>query len=618
MKFVLGAGIALVVWASGCAGGARPAMYAGRYDQEAVAADHEVASRAGAEILRKGGNAVDAAVATSFTLSVVRPYSCGIGGGGFMVIHMAARPGAAATSVTLNYREMAPAAVGPDFYERSPDPNASTRGASAVGIPGTVAGLLHALERYGTMDRATVLAPAIRAAETGFVADAHYVGSARDVIKDLNDHPELKDRFGFFWERFLKSGQVKEGDRIHVPEQAAVLRLIARDGSAGFYDGPVADAIAAAVQKDGGALTRDDLRSFTVVAGEPLRTTFMGREFLMMPPPSSGGIAMAETLGILSRALPPPPVPLSMGTNVAQLRMAVDAANRESRAVRAYRAGPVYLHILAESLKHAFADRSRFLGDPAFTDVPLARLTSPAYLDDRAAAIRLGSVLESGAYGSPDDGEPGGPDDHGTSHFCVIDRWGNSVACTETINTEFGSKLAVEPYGFVLNNEMDDFTTRRGAANAYKLKQSDRNLPAPGKRPLSSMSPTIVLDGRGRVEVIAGASGGPRIITGTTQVILNVLLLNDGAAAAVSRPRMHHQWSPATLLLEPGLYDGEWSALGPWVPGGVTDLPAALRQQGHTVERTAAVGNVQVIARSADGQWEAACDPRKGGKPAGR
>jgi gamma-glutamyltranspeptidase/glutathione hydrolase len=483
-----------------------------------------------------------------------------------------------------------------------------------VGVPGTVAGLLQAHERLGRLGRAEVMAPAIRAAEEGFTADAHYASTAAGLIADFRENPEWQHRFAFVWERYLLRGQVKAGDRIHAPEQAAALRLIAQRGAAGFYDGPVADAIIAAVARDGGAMTRDDLTRYIVEWTNPIRCTFMGREFLTMPPPSSGGIAMAQTLGILSRILPEPPEPLNIGTNIAQLRQAVDAANRSTHSLRAYRAGPVYLHALAESLKHAFADRSRWLGDPAFADVPVERLLSPAYLDARAATFRFDGTFPPEAYGTPEEAPP---DDHGTSHFCVIDRWGNAVACTETINLEFGSCIAVEPYGFVLNNQMDDFTTRRGRANAFGLRQSDRNLPAPGKRPLSSMTPTIVLDHRGRVEIIAGASGGPRIISGTLQAILNVLLFRDTADQAVARPRMHHQWSPNSLRLEPGLFDGEWSAMGPWVPGGTTSLPEALRQRGHTVEPIGAVADVQLIRRASDGQWEAASDPRKGGRPAG-
>src|SRR5262245_7573053 len=243
-------------------------------------------------MLRKGGNAVDAAVATSFTLSVVRPESCGIGGGGFMVIHLAPRTPVGrqpplgqlvrrdALDIALNYREMAPAAVGPDYYEGLTDPAASTHGGKAIGVPGTVAGLLHALDAYGTLDRETVMAPAIRAAEHGFRADKHYITQARDTIKDFERHPEFKTRFAFVLSRYLKKGSVEEGDWIRIPEQAAALRLVADQGASAFYDGPIAEAIADAVQRDGGAITREDLRGYKVAPVEPLRFTFMERTFL--------------------------------------------------------------------------------------------------------------------------------------------------------------------------------------------------------------------------------------------------------------------------------------------------------------------------------------------------
>lgn len=615
------------VWAAvvfGCAT-AGPRPVAATFEQEAVAADHEVASRAGAEVLKQGGNAVDAAVAASFALSVVRPYSCGIGGGGFMVIRFseagaraAARAGreVSAREVAINYREMAPGVVEPDFFERLPA-GASERGGTAVAVPGTVAGLLRALERYGTLDRETVLAPAIRAAEEGFIVDEHYARRARELAARFEREPEWQERYRFVWERFLRRGEVAVGDRIRLPEQAAALRLIARDGAAAFYEGPIGEAVVRAVREAGGVMTMEDLGAFRVSESAPLRFEFKGWTFITMPPPSSGGVAMAEALRIFERVMPEPPRPVRVGSNVAQVREAVSWANRESREVRAYRAGPLYLHTLAESLKHAFADRSRWLGDPAQVDVPVARLTSVEYAAERAATIRLGAVLEQGAYGTPESGA-GLMEDGGTSHFSVVDRWGSAVACTETINLEFGSLVAVPEFGFVLNNEMDDFTTRAGEPNAFGLVQSARNLPSPGKRPLSSMTPTVVVDQAGRVEAVAGGSGGPRIITATVQVLLNALVFGDGAGEAVSRPRMHHQWEPNVLRLEPGLFEGEWSALGPWAPGGPAGLREALVQFGHRVERRETVGEVQLIVRDEEGKWQAASDPRKGGRPAGR
>ena len=559
----------------GCAGRGRPAESANRFATAAVAADHAIASEAGAEILRNGGNAVDAAVATSFALSVVRPYSCGIGGGGFMVIHFRDDPKFGTQSVALNYRETAPAAVGADFYEKHSDPKASTRGGGAVGVPGTVAGLLHALERFGTLDRAAVLAPAIRAAEEGFLVDDHYLLANADQIKWFEEDPTRKARFKFVWERFLKEGRVKLGDRITLPEQAAALRLIVQHGADSFYKGRIGIEILHAVRRDGGPMRAEDLLKYEVAQVEPLRFEAFGHTFLTMPPPSSGGVALAQTLGILGRR----------------------------RADLGRRTGaPQYVHVTSEALKHAFADRARWMGDPAHVDVPVGALLADAYLDERARSIDPRRAHDVETYGTVP------PDDAGTSHFCVVDARGNAVACTETINLEFGSMLAVEKFGFCLNNEMDDFTTKRGQANAFGLVQSARNAPAPGKRPLSSMTPTIVLDKGGRVVMIAGASGGPRIITGTTQAMVGVLLFDMDASAALALPRFHHQWMPNTLYLERA-----------WHRTASADgTTAALESRGHKVEPTGSVGNVQLIRRDKKtNTWDAACDPRKGGRPAG-
>lgn len=541
-----------------------------------VAADQPLASRAGARMLAMGGNAVDAAVAASFALSVVRPYSCGIGGGGFMVIHLGEGPGDT-RSIALNYREVTPSGVDPLFYERAPDADASTRGGTAAAVPGTVAGLLHALERYGTLNRATVLAPAIEAARDGFVADEHFAAAARGAARKFQEHPEYRARFAFVWERFLRRGEIAAGDVIRNPEQARALGLIARDGAAAFYRGEIARAIVAAVRRDGGVMTMDDLGAYPVGESKPLSFRYGGRRFLVMPPPSSGGTAMAEALGVLER-LP------STGD---------DEATR--------------LHELAEAFRHAFADRAEWLADTAFEEVPVTRLMSEDYLLSLAARVRADRAGKPEEYGSRRAATMTAPvEDGGTSHLCAVDRWGNAVACTETINLEFGSMLAVSEFGFCLNNEMDDFLTRRGEANAFGLTQSDRNLPAPGKRPLSSMSPTIVLGEDGRVEAVAGASGGPRIITATTQALLNVLVRGMDAQESVGSPRLHHQWMPDRLELERAYRAIE----------GAEATAAALRARGHAVEFTGGEANVQLIRRVEKG-WEAACDPRKGGRPAG-
>lgn len=570
--------------------------FATKYERFAVAADHPLASAAGAQILKAGGNAVDAAVATSLALSVVRPFSCGIGGGGFMVMYLVDDEKGRRTkplSVSINYREMTPQAIGAKFYETRPE-SASTIGGLAVGVPGTVAGLLHALEKHGTMKRAEVLAPAIRLAREGFEVDAAYKKMADELIQKFNERPEWKTDFAFVWTRLLGSGSVEVGQRIALPEQAGALELIAQDGAKAFYDGPIGDAIIDALKAHGGVMTKADLKRFKVVESPPLTFTFDGRTFLTMPLPSSGGIAMAEMLGILERR------------KIKEISARGAAAGETMPTEFAW--------AFAEAMKHAFADRARWLGDPATASDAPRRLLAPHYLDALAQTIRPGRTSTPAAYGSgwtlTDDGDVI-PEDGGTSHISVVDAHGNAVACTETINLEFGSLVAVERYGFVLNNQMDDFTTRKGQQNAFGLVQSDKNRPGPGLRPLSSMSPTIVLDRDGHVRAVAGASGGPRIISATTLVLLNALVLNMPADRAVASPRIHHQWMPDVLRVEDALRDERSQGLEMW----------AWFKKGHyeTAPMTSGAA-VQAIVRESEGnamRWHAASDPRKGGAPAG-
>lgn len=547
----------------GCSGGHRVAAGShATFANGAVAADHALASEAGAEMLAMGGNAVDAAVAASFTLSVVRPYSCGIGGGGFMVIHLPDDPTHGAVTTALNYRETSP--VGPSFFETTG--KSSTVGGAAVAVPGTIAGLTYALETYGTLDLPTVIAPAIRACERGFVVDAHYASMAERLIERFEREPELADRFPLVWERFLGEGRVQRGDRITNPDQADALQAISALGRDALLGPVLGDAIEDAVQRAGGVLTVEDLMSYEPSEVEPLIARIDGKTFVCMPAPSSGGVTIVQTLKILAALGIDPTEPID---------------TEQER------------HLLAESLKHAFADRSRWLADPAFVELPIDRVMSDGNIE-RIAALIDGVTHESDHYGTHN----AMPDDAGTSHVSVVDQWGGAVACTETINLEFGSLVGVDRFGFVLNNEMDDFTTVRGKANAFGLTQSDRNLPEIGKRPLSSMSPTIVLDRNG-VLAVAGASGGPRIITGTLQALLNALSGMD-AGDAVDAPRFHHQWKPNTVFLEPGA-DG-------WIEG--------FRERGHAIDFRDDVGNVQLIKR-VDVGWNAASDPRKGGRPAG-
>lgn len=555
----------------------------------AVAADHQIASDAGVEILRAGGNAVDAAVAVSFTLSVVRPESCGIGGGGFMIIHFDHDPRHGTQTIALNYREQAFAKASPTYYVNNPDPYASTRGGAAVAIPGTVAGLLHALETYGTLDRAKVLAPAIRAAQQGFHADEHFLGAVSSSRKKFAERADYDARFAFTARRFFTNAAgtapIALGDLITNPEQAHALELIARDGAAAFYSGPIASAIVNAVANDHGDLTLADLASFKHETLTPFSINFRGDTILTMPPPSSGGIIVAEVLGILDR--------------------------RPDDLARAVAAGPMsapYIHLITEASKHGFADRARWLGDSASARAAAGTLTAPAYLDSLASRIDMTRTFAPETYGSTPSAPAAPADDHGTSHFCVIDTNGNAVSCTETINLEFGSFLAVPEYGFILNDQMDDFTARPGKPNAFGLKQSDANAPAPGKRPLSSMTPLMVLHEdptthESKVKLLAGASGGPRIISGTLQSTLKVLLFDVNAQEAVASPRFHHQWDPNVLGLEAPLF--------------TTPVAAELKALGHDVRTRDDVSHTQLIRVLNDGTKQPASDPRKGGQPAG-
>lgn len=516
-------------------------------------------------MLAMGGNAVDAAVAASFTLSVVRPYSCGIGGGGFMVINLPDDPTHGFVRTAINYRETSP--YDADYYERTGA--SSTVGGSAVAIPGTVAGLVYALEHYGTMDLKTVLEPAKKACIRGFVVDEHYADNARELIERFSDDPGMKTRFPLVWNTYLAQGTIGVGDRVHNIGQLKALNWIESFGQEAFAEHRMGGAVVDAVRSTGGSIRVADLLAYRPAELEPVVAEIGGRIYLCMPPPSSGGVTMIECLKILE-----------------QLKYQHGAPDEEEQ-----------LHRLAEALKHAFADRSRYLGDPAFVEVPTDRM-----LDDENIE-RMTKMIDDRAHASSSYGTHDAlPIDGGTSHVSVVDAWGGAVAMTETINLGFGSLVGVDEFGFVLNNEMDDFTTVRGKANAFGLVQSERNMPAVGKHPLSSMSPTIVLDADGRVLLVAGASGGPRIITGTMQAIIHAIGGMD-AGNAVASPRVHHQWLPDRLEFEDGFSK---------------EIRGALEERGHSIGDRDAVGNVQLIQRDpGGGGWLAASDPRKGGTPAG-
>lgn len=543
------------------------------FSQGVVAADHAAASEAGAKILRQGGNVVDAAVATSFALSVVRPASCGIGGGGFMVIWNAKEQ----KSVALDYRERSPAFATRDLFGGTadaglPEPR-SVRGGLAAGIPGTVAGLCYAAEKYGTLPIATLVQPAIDLCRNGVEIDAHDQDVQASTLVTLAKHDGYRTRFAELLTGYLNGGKSwKQRDRFFSP-QLKTLELIAQHGAVGFYDGEVAKAVTAAAAAESGVLSLADLSGYVPTERLALTAEFHGRRLITMPPPSSGGVALLQTLQSLEAWESLHHQPLKeLGHNSAD-----------------------YVHVVAEALKHAFADRAEYLGDTDFADVPITRMLSPEYAQQIAARISPDNTLPMEKYGrffSQSDG--------GTSHFSVMDAAGNAVACTETINLTFGSFVVVPEYGVVLNNQMDDFAAEPGKPNAFGLIQSEVNAIAPGKKPLSSMTPTIVIQ-HGKATYTCGASGGPRIITATLQSLLNHTVFGMEPAPAVTAPRFHHQWSPNELLLEPVLMQQTGEAL------------AAI---GHATKRTSSLAATQAAALS-DGKLLGGSDPRKHGTPTG-
>ncbi len=546
-----------------------PAPASGTFPKAAVAADHPAAAEAGAEILRAGGNAVDAAVATSLSLSVARPYSCGLGGGGFLVFWDAE----AGTAHALDYRERAPAAATRGMF--ADDPDAARRGGKAVAVPGTVAGLHAAHAKWGVLSWATVCGPAVRLAERGVPLDAHDRAQRIEWVTAFEADPALRTRFAAFWNAYLFGGTLPADGEARPSPQANTLKRIGAEGPAAFYAGPAADALAAAVRDAGGVLTTEDLAAYRPRFVKPLRGAFGGYGLIAMPPPSSGGVAILETLNVL----------------------AAFEGNR----------GPVDLnaaagrHVLVEALKHAFADRAAFLGDPyaaeaAGSPLPVGRLISPGYAAELAAKIDPARTFPPSHYGRALP-----TDDGGTSHFSVIDAAGSAVACTETVNLVFGSLVVVPETGVVLNDQMDDFAAVPGEPNAFGLIQSEANAVGPGRVPLSSMSPTVVLKD-GRAVLAVGASGGPKIITATLQVLLNRLRGGTSPAVAVAAPRLHHQWVPDRVEAEPGLFAEARDGLAPL---------------GHDVRERADLGVAQAVAVEPGGARSAAADPRKGGGVAG-
>jgi gamma-glutamyltranspeptidase/glutathione hydrolase len=537
-----------------------------------VASDSPEASKIGAEVLKMGGNAIDAAVATSFALGVTRPYSTGLGGGGFALVYLSRTR----ETIAIDFRETAPGDATWDMFvnARKKDPAAaapSREGGLAVGVPGQLAGAAYLLEQFGTMRLDDLVNPAAALAERGFKPDADYIRTCKTVIDQFRGSPELIAKYGALLRTYLNNGQVPSKDElIRQPELASALRLISSNGPEPFYEGRIAEAIVRSVERAGGILTLEDLFGYRVRERKPVRFTYRGYEIASMPPPSSGGIVIAEVLNILSAYGNP--------------------------AIRSDEPG-LADHVYVEALKHAFADRSRWLGDPAYVNVPVGMLTSRKYADTMAKAIDEERTQPPKGYGSTRM-----RDDAGTSHFCVVDYDDNVVSWTETINTPFGSYVVAEPFGIVLNNEMDDFSAEPDKPDAFGLRTSSRNAVAPGKRPLSSMSPTIVFDRNGLPILTLGASGGPRIITSVLSVLRGVLDYNLTLGEAMEAIRIHHQWMPNEVR-----FNEQPDAA----------LKAALSKRGHRISNQRTSGVVQAVEWENDNTLLGASDPKKGGRPAG-
>lgn len=527
-----------------------------------VATDAPLATGVGVQVLRDGGNAVDAAVATAFALAVVYPEAGNIGGGGFMVSRMAD-----GTAAALDFREKAPLAATRDMYlDAAGDlTDRSVLGHLASGVPGAVMGLWEAHRRFGTRPWAGLLAPAIALARDGFVVDSALAGSIVGAADRLS-------RFPGSAALFVPNGQtLRAGTRWSNPDLARVLQRIADRGPAGFYEGETADLIVAEMERGGGIISHDDLRRYRAEWRDPVEFEYRGRRVISMPPASSGGITLAIIANILD------------GYDL-------DAMGWHSAPA---------LHLTGEAMRRAFADRNHFLGDPAFVQLPRDMLVSQEYAD------RLRATIDPARATASLDVRPGlagQPEPMHTTHFSIVDADGNAVALTTTINELYGSSVAVTGAGFVLNNEMDDFAAKPGTPNMFGLVQGEANAIQPEKRMLSAMTPTIVLDTDGSVLLITGARGGPRIITAVFQVLSNVIDYGMDVGTAVHAPRIHHQHLPDMLYFER--------------EGLTPEVVAQLQAMGHTVEPRGGIGTAPTILRR-DGVWTAVPDPRTGGLAAG-
>ncbi|MDO5620969.1 MAG: gamma-glutamyltransferase [Paracoccus sp. (in: a-proteobacteria)] len=526
-----------------------------------VSAQERVAAEVGRDILAQGGNAVDAGVAVAFALAVTLPRAGNLGGGGFMLVHDAET----GETHAIDYREIAPAGASRDMFlnaDGDADSDLSRYSGAASGVPGTVAGMRMVLDEYGSMDWADVIAPAIRLAEDGITVTP-------DLADSLEAMKERLTRYDSAAKIFYKDGGelYRPGDTLVQADLANTLKKIAAEGPDGFYKGEVAEAIARSVTEAGGNMTPDDLAGYKAIKRDPVRGTYRGYEIVSMPPPSSGGVHLIQILNALEG------YPIgALGENSSET-----------------------LHLMAEAMKLAYADRSEYLGDPDFVDVPVDALMSKEYAAAMRDKISAGFATPS-ALIKPADLAPYESDQ--TTHYSIIDKDGNAVSNTYTINFSYGSGLVAEGTGVLMNNEMDDFSAKPGVPNAYGLIGGDANAVEAGKRPLSSMTPTIV-NKDGKVWLVTGSPGGARIITTVLQVIMNMIDHKMNVAEASTAPRIHHQWLPDELRIEEGIS---------------LDTQRALQAKGHVLSLQEVMGSTQSVMLDPEtGFFLGASDPRRAG-----
>ncbi len=540
-----------------------PANFTVMSQSQVVAADNPLASAVGAAILERGGNAADAGIATLLTLGVVHPFASGIGGGGFCLYRDASTKKVEA----LDFRETAPARATRDMYlvKGKADSSLSRYGGLAVATPGEPAGLWTLHERYGSLEWSEVVNPAYELAEHGFYVGELLPKRLAQKSERIQDLPEFNTAFG---SASNTAGYVEAYELLTRKDLARTLKAYRDEGPRAFYTGPIAEAIVEATTRSGGVLSLEDLEGYKPTWRTPLTGTYRDDYTLYtMPSPSSGGIVTLMVLNILE------------GFTLKELGY-----------------GGQSIHLIIEAMKHAFADRARWMGDADFVKVPVKSLISKSYARERRALIKQDKTLPTKAYGST---KPPKNDD-GTTHISVLDAQGNMLACTSTVNTSFGSLVYVPEWGIILNNEMDDFSAQPGVPNAFGLVGNEQNAIAPGKRPLSSMSPTLITRDE-KPFMMVGGSGGPTIITGTIMAILRTIDFDQDPSTAIAAPRLHHQWLPARAFFE-GSEDGS--------------IEKELQSKGHDVSVRSSYNSVQMIVVQEDQHIVGVSDPRKMGRPA--